>query len=299
MTGPKLGISLRSKSRDANDFLKRVEEVSKFNPFSIELMGFAQDLMINGKIVEQRLEKIQNILKNFSGHISLHGPMVVNFLDKKENLNHYEILCKAYIDLAHKLGVKKLIIHTGFCDIDDSKNLNKKYMIQRDYLKKVGDYAAKKNLLIYLENIFPFSELLHTALPSKLSDEINLMDHEYIRACFDVSHAYLCCAAFKSDFMTNAIDLGGNSDHWHVHDSFGKLNFINSYLTKSEALALGDGDLHLPVGDGNIPWKKVISNTKLPSDVVFNIELNPEFWLDLEKCVNNTLKLIEFSKIFK
>ena len=41
---------------------------------------------------------------------------------------------------------------------------------------------------------------------------------------------------------------------------------------------------------------EVISNTKLQSDVVFNIELNPEFWYDLEKCVKSTLKLIEFSK---
>ena len=296
MSGPKLGISLRSKSRDANDFLKRVEEVSKFNPFSIELMGFAQDLIINGKIVQQRLEEIKNILKNFSGEISLHGPMVVNFLDKKENLNHYETLCKAYIDVSYKLGVKKLIIHTGYCDIDDSLGLNERYLLQRDYLKRIGDYAAQKNQFIYVENIFPFSRLLHTALPSKLSDEINIIDHANIRACFDVSHAYLCCAAFKSDFISNAIDLGENSDHWHVHDSFGKLNFINSHLTKSEALALGDGDLHLSVGEGNIPWEEVVSKTKLKPNVVFNIELNPEFWQDLEKCVINTEKLIEFSK---
>ena len=296
MSGPKLGISLRSKSRDANDFLKRVEEVSKFKPFSIELMGFAQDLIINGKIVKQRVEKIKNILNDFSGEISFHGPMVVNFLDKKENLNHYENLCKAYIDLAHRLRVKKLINHTGYCDIDDNLGLDRKYSLQRDYLKRIGDYAAKKNQFIYVENIFPFSEKLHTALPSKLADEIKMIDHENIKVCFDVSHAYLCCSAFKSDFISNAIDLGENSDHWHVHDSFGKLNFINAHLTKSEALALGDGDLHLPVGEGDIPWEELVSKTKLKSNVVFNIELNPEFWQDLETCVTNTVKLIEFSK---
>ena len=82
MSGPKLGISLRSKSRDANDFLRRVEEVSKFKPFSIELMGFAQDLIVNGSIFEEKLQKIKNILNDFSGEISFHGPMVVNFLDK-------------------------------------------------------------------------------------------------------------------------------------------------------------------------------------------------------------------------
>ena len=296
MNEPKLGISLRSNSRDASDFQERVHEVTSFNPFSIELMGFAQDLIIDGSVVSQRIDKIQNILDNFSGEITLHGPMVVNFLDKKENLNHYEILAKAYIDVAHRLGVAKIIIHTGYCDVDNDRSLREKYILQRNYLKRIGDFAAKKNLLIYVENIFPFSKSLHTALPSKLSEEINLINHNNIRACFDVSHAYLCCEAFQSDFMSNAVDLGSLSDHWHVHDSFGKLNFINSYLTKSESLALGDGDLHLPVGEGNIPWEKVISNIKPTSDTVFNIELNPDFWKDLEKCVRNTKKLIEFSK---
>ena len=88
MNEPKLGISLRSNSRDASDFQERVHEVTSFNPFSIELMGFAQDLIIDGSVVSQRIDKIQNILDNFSGEITLHGPMVVNFLDKKENLNH-------------------------------------------------------------------------------------------------------------------------------------------------------------------------------------------------------------------
>ena len=41
---------------------------------------------------------------------------------------------------------------------------------------------------------------------------------------------------------------------------------------------------------------KIISNTKIKSNTVFNIELNPGLWFDLEKCVNSTLELIEFSK---
>ena len=71
---------------------------------------------------------------------------------------------------------------------------------------------------------------------------------------------------------------------------------IFKQIVSSEALFLGNGDLHLAVGDGSIPWKQIISNTKIKSDTVFNIELDPELWFDLEKCVNSTLKLIEFSK---
>ena len=60
MNEPKLGISLRSNSRDAIDFEERVHEVTRFNPFSIELMGFAQDLIIDGRVVDQRISKIKS-----------------------------------------------------------------------------------------------------------------------------------------------------------------------------------------------------------------------------------------------
>ena len=89
-------------------------------------------------------------------------------------------------------------------------------------------------------------------------DDCLLINHENIEPCFDVSHAYLCCNAYNSDFMQNVKDLGEISRHWHVHDSFGKLNFAYNQQTKSEALAYGNGDLHLPVGDGDIPWEEII-----------------------------------------
>ena len=296
MQFPKLGISLRSLKRDGSDFSERVNEVSNYNPFSIELMGFAQDLIFNGNLNQQRIDILNQELERFSGKKTFHGPMVVNFLDKKDNLKDYEKLIQSYIDLTHKLNAEKIIIHTGFCDNDSEESLKQKYSIQRDYLKSIGDYAAERNVIICVENIFPFSHSYHTALPSKLSEEINTINHENVSACFDVSHAYICCNIYQADFLKNSMNLGGISDHWHIHDSFGKLNYDYLKATKSEALSLGNGDLHLAVGDGDIPWKQIISNTKIKSDTVFNIELNPELWFDLEKCVNSTLELIEFSK---
>ena len=92
-----------------------------------------------------------------------------------------------------------------------------------------------------MKNIFPFSYSYHTALPSKLAEEINIINHQNVSACFDVSHAYICCNIYQSDFLENSINLGGISNHWHVHDSFGKLNYDYLNATKSEALSLGNG----------------------------------------------------------
>ena len=97
MQFPKLGISLRSLKRDGSDFSERVNEVSNYNPFSIELMGFAQDLIFNGHLNQQRIDILNQELERFSGKKTFHGPMVVNFLDKKDNLKDYEKLSDALL----------------------------------------------------------------------------------------------------------------------------------------------------------------------------------------------------------
>ena len=76
MQFPKLGISLRSLKRDGSDFSERVNEVSNYNPFSIELMGFAQDLIFNGNLNQQRIDILNQELERFSGKKTFHGPMV-------------------------------------------------------------------------------------------------------------------------------------------------------------------------------------------------------------------------------
>ena len=62
---PQIGVSLRSLNQDANDFLERVEEVNKFDPTSIELMGFNMDLINKGKILNTKTDKIVKILSDY------------------------------------------------------------------------------------------------------------------------------------------------------------------------------------------------------------------------------------------
>ena len=56
----------------------------------------------------------------------------------------------------------------------------------------------------------------------------------------------------------------------------------------SERVAYGHGDLHLPVGWGDIPWDNILETCIFPSGVVFNIELNPRFWHLARECVEAT-----------
>ena len=289
---PKLGISLRSLARDASDFEERLTEISCYQPDSIELSCFAQDLIFNKMIIVARAEKMRKSLDDFGIPATMHGPLSFNLLDRAEHLEEHIAIACCYIDLGSILGVSAMVIHSGYCPEAEASTLSRKYAAQRDGLKKIADYAAPLGIMIYLENIFPFFEGAHTALPERMGDEITLIDHPQLAGCFDVSHAYIACNAYGAELTQQAKAISPLAPHWHVHDSFGRpLTTLNPY-TQSEQIAYGIGDLHLSVGDGDLPWDNVLAVSELSQELTFNIELHPELWSEMSSCVDATRRLI-------
>lgn len=289
---PKLGISLRSLERDASDIDARINEVANYGPDSIELMCFAQDLIRDGKILFPRAEKIKKSLDNHGIMATMHGPISLNFLDAPDQFNHHVKAGLAYIDLGVVLGITAMVIHTGYCAESDTAALRSRYASQRDGLKRLADYAGRNDIMIYIENIFPFFQGAHTALPSQLAEEISVIDHPQLLGCFDVSHAYIACTAYGADLAKEAKDISSVAPHWHVHDSFGRPDIRLKPYTMSERLAYGMGDLHLAVGDGDLPWNSVLTSAPAIAGSTFNIELNPNLWSDMPQCVMATRELI-------
>ena len=290
---PKLGISVRSLDRYANDIDARLAEVMKYSPDSIELMCFAQDLIRNGKVIAGRAELVCQALEKYRVKATMHGPLSLNLLDRRDNLDCHVTAGMAYLDLASTLGVTAMVIHTGYCEETNFSELKTKYRAQRDGLKRLADRAGQDNIMVFVENIFPFWEGAHTALPSQLAEEIVAIDHPNILACFDVSHGYIACNAYGAELVQQATDINSVAPHWHVHDSFGRPDTSLKPYTKSEVLAYGIGDLHLAVGDGDLPWGEVLAAAGPGAGTTFNIELNPDLWPDMQRCVDATRRMID------
>ena len=289
---PKIGISVRSLNQDGSDIEDRIAEVNLYNPDNLELMCFAQDLLIKGDLIPERVSNIAKALTTYKGDVTMHGPLTINFLDHKDNLDLYMEMALSYINLGKALEVEGIIFHTGFCETENSSNLSQRYSKQRDFYKTLADKSGLSEIKIYIENIFPFFKGAHTALPIKLTEEIEKINHPFVHGCFDVSHGYIACKAYKENFMPHALEFGKSSKHWHVHDSFGVPDINVKPFTPSEALALGIGDLHLPVGDGDIPWSEIIKSIQPNYQTTFNIELNPSYWAQLGRCVEATQDLV-------
>jgi sugar phosphate isomerase/epimerase len=289
---PKLGISLRSLMRDASDIEDRISEVAVYRPDSIELSCFSQDLIRDGIVLKERAESIRRALDIFGIRSTMHGPLSFNLLDRPEHLVQHVATGCAYLDLGAILGITAMVIHAGYCAKEDSATLRSKYNAQRDGLKKLADYAGQYGILVYIENIFPFFKGAHTALPEKLAEEIQAIGHPQLVACFDVSHAYIACNAYGASLLDQAKIISNMAPHWHVHDSFGRPSTSLTPYTQSECLAYGIGDLHLAVGDGDLPWSDILTAVTLMPETTFNIELHPELWSDMPRCVNATRELI-------
>ena len=66
------------------------------------------------------------------------------------------------------------------------------------------------------------------------------------------------------------------AEHIHMRDSFGILQQMPTYIG-AEASYYGFGDLHLPLGWGDIPFAKVVESLKFPENINLNFELSSRY----------------------
>ena len=63
-----------------------------------------------------------------------------------------------------------------------------------------------------------------------------------------------------------------------------------------EDITYGQGDIHLPLGWGNIPFEKIFSTLKLKKDILFNFELTHRYKKYYSQNVEKAKKLISLIK---
>jgi sugar phosphate isomerase/epimerase len=255
----------------------------------VELPLHAMDLIAGGRVLSARLKTVKAMLAGRPLRYTSHGPLAINLMDVPERLPRHQDVLKAALEASAELGAVHYVLHTGIYDAARAPTAEDLYAQQRDILQPFGDLAANLGLLITVENLFSGPGRV-TALPSRLAREIAAVAHPHIWACLDFSHGAINAAARGADFIAEASALAPFAKHLHLHDSFGRPSelFIGK---RSENLAYGEGDLHLPLGLGNLPWDTLMDRLDLPGGVVFNVELPAPYWADLGDVVTRAKAL--------
>jgi sugar phosphate isomerase/epimerase len=281
------GISAHKRANDLSDFGAELDMIEALGVESVELPTYDMDIVVGGRIRKPQLERLISACANRNVSFSVHGPLGINFMDEAWRLpRHLEVL-KASLEVAAAVKAGNYVIHAGVVPMQQVQGIEDAYSRQRDYLARGGELAKALGLTLCVETLFTDDGSQHTATPARLAHELAMIADESVRATIDFSHAYLRLdfEGRRDDYISEVATLAPFAKHLHMHDSFGRQDDIWMF-TEGERLAYGHGDLHLPVGWGDIPWAELMDVCRYPVGVVFNIELQERYWYAAQDCVD-------------
>lgn len=288
-----IGISAHKRANDLSDFGAELDMIEALGVESIEIPTFDLDLIVGGKVRRPQLEMLLRATRGRDAAYSVHGPLAINFMDEAWRLpRHFEVL-QASLEVAAEIGAEHYVMHSGLTPRQQGAGVEAAYERQREALSRAGDLARQHGLILCVETLFAdFDGRGYASSPRRLAQELAAIAHDHVMATLDFSHSYLKMD-FDGDreaFVAEIAALAPYAKHLHIHDSFGRQDDIWMY-TEGERLAYGHGDLHLPVGWGDMPWQALMEHCVFPQGVVFNIELNQRYWYAAEECVEATRAL--------
>ena len=293
----KIGFTLKPKDGNILDFEKQIENLEKIGAETAEIPLYELDVICGKKIIQDELKLLNKITRNSNLNFSIHGSMSVNLLDKDYLEDHLEVL-KREIEVCSDLNTNILVTHFGHTSVETSKN-KKKYSdlinIQKQKYFEMAEIAKVHGVKLCIENIFPYTNIHFTALPSEVSDNIREIDHPNARTTIDFSHAYINCILRNKNLISEIETMVPFTEHLHVHDSFGKYKTMYTYIF-AEDITYGQGDIHLPLGWGNIPFNEIFSACAFKKDIFFNFELSRRYEKYYSQNVKKAKKLISLVK---
>jgi len=215
----------------------------------VEIPAAGLDVIARGRIIRKRLERVKELLSNYNFRYTVHAPDVIN-LKIKTNPWHYQVM-EATIEFAGEINAEVVVYHYGEVDhsIDVPERVQRKTEIVA--LRELADLAKEKGVVIGVENVgHPVSEVL------KLVRAVN---HPNVKLVIDVGHLFIVSNYTGIDFYDELKKGLPYAVELHLSDNFGESPQTYQKIPDVEAFRFvyGIGDLHLPIGEGDIPYNKV------------------------------------------
>jgi sugar phosphate isomerase/epimerase len=226
-----------------------------------EIALYGEDLVANGRLREEAAARTAEVVRRHALHITVHGPLVTNFFDAP-NLPLHQAVCAASLQATAALGSRIMVMHSGI--LRDSALHAGAVAAERDSLRRMGDVAGKLGVTLCVENLFLETDgIPWTHDAAGLAAQIAAVDHPHVRATLDVGHAYLMANALGQDYPETLRTLAPHVAHVHMQDQFGRSIGLPHFYSPGERLAYGMGDLHLPLGWGDLPFEAAMAGLNI------------------------------------
>lgn len=261
------GFNAASKDGEFETLEHDLRALADMGADAVELGVTTLDLVAGGRIIEDRAEALASLAKQFPFRYTVHGLVSSNFMDP--HTQRYQIdAAKALVELCDRIDARILVQHSGALRADQIAERVGADAREREALTELAEFARPYGVRIALENIFTTEPGQYRQTPAQVAETVKAVNHPNVVALIDFSHAYIESTYRGLDFRSEVAAMAPVAGHLHLHDSFGRPQAFYKGYHPQENTAMGIGDLHMPLGWGDIPWEDLFSDlTFLPGTV--------------------------------
>lgn len=261
---------------------------------TVEIGVTSLDLIAGGRIIRERHEALLALTRQFDFRYTVHGLVSSNFMDPITQ--RYQLdAAKALVEVCNSIGAEMLVHHSGSLRADAIADWAGADTREREALTELADFARPHGVRIALENIFTTEPGQYRQTPSEVAATVRAVNHPNVVALIDFSHAYIESTFKGLDFFAEIAAMAPVAGHLHVHDSFGRpQGFFRGYHPQ-ENTALGIGDLHMPLGWGDIDWDRIFSGLTFLPGTVLMMEIGERYRREQPASLSAARALIELN----
>ena len=246
---------------------------------TVELGLTSLDLIAGGRIIEERADRLVALTKQFGFRYTVHGLVSSNFMDP-DTCRYQLDAAKALAVVCDRIGARILVQHGGCLRAEQLVERAEADNRERDALHELAEFCKPYGVRIAFENIFTTEVGQYRQTPTQIAETVKAVGHPNLVALIDFSHAYIESTYRGLNFREELRAMAPVAGHLHVHDSFGRPQAFYKPYHLQENTALGIGDLHMPLGWGDIDWENIFSELTFLSDTVMMMEIGPRYHVE-------------------
>ncbi|MGB1027995.1 MAG: sugar phosphate isomerase/epimerase family protein, partial [Rhodospirillaceae bacterium] len=275
--GPITSVGFSLYEGETERLIERMEIARDLGADHVEL-ATENNLVISGtKLLGHRVRKISQAINRLGLEATVHASHSLNLLAPLSggDLRHLA-LARACIDFSAAVNARVMVLHPGtapLAQLDDSTLGPDMLKREEDHVIALANHAASVGVTIGWENL-PVTAECHVgermgpALdPRSHAKRLARLNHPALKATMDLGHAHISARYFGFDMIEALEQLAPYTAHLHLHDNFGLAGQPGDPPGLGK-IALGHGDLHLPMGWGDLPFAEIFATLQYPAEGV-------------------------------
>jgi sugar phosphate isomerase/epimerase len=288
------GFNAASKNGEIESLEKDLRALADIGVDTVELGVTTLDLIAGGRIIKDRVDRLVAMTGQFDFRYTVHGLVSSNFMDPATC--RYQIdAAKALVEVCDRIDARIIVQHGGCLRADQIFDRAEADEREREALLELAQFCNPYGVRIAFENIFTTESGQYRQTPAELAGTVKAVNHPNVVALIDFSHAYIESTYRGLNFREQIRAMAPVTGHLHLHDSFGRPQGFYKGFHPQENTAMGIGDLHMPLGWGDIDWEDIFSELDVLPGTVAMMEVGARYRSEQPESLTRARKLMELN----